>query len=53
MNDVSWMTRKVDGVQDLMDDAEKLGYNGEYKENTIKEFIRKQAKKEKNRIQQD
>ena len=47
MNDVSWMTRKVDGVQDLMDDAEKLGYNGEYKENTIKEFIRKQAKKEK------
>ena len=24
MNDVRWITRKVDGVQDLMDDVEKL-----------------------------
>ena len=47
MNDVSWMTRKVDGVQDLMDDAEKLGYDGEYKEKNIKEFIRNPAKKDK------
>ena len=45
MNDLKWITKKVDSVQDLMDDVEKLGYHNEYKEKKIKEFIRNQAKK--------
>ena len=41
----NWLVKKIDEEQSLLGKAEKLGYNGKFKDADIKKFIRELAKK--------